>query len=217
MIEGKLSKPLLEYTPEEFLVVLLQDTDDLSYPGIFEKHQPHVLLKYKLIYIQRMLDRVKFWYMISKDYDTFKANYVKEMEFDNSDDMNNATMNEYIRFLNDVSRKYNMVLSPIMSNFAYIMISGNDGGEDILNSDSEPEAMYDMYRNGKYKSEKRMEHALANMDLSVMVENPRVLGSPNSRYERKSSGAGRGKGGKGLGVGSKSADDGSWVSPPEEF
>jgi hypothetical protein len=141
---------------------------------------------------------------------------VKEMEFDNSDDMNNATMNIYIQFLNDASTKYNMVLSPIMTNFAYILISGNDGGEDILNSDSEPEAMYDMYRDGKYKNEKRLDHALDNMDVSTMVQNPRVFGSPNSRYEYKSRGAGRGKGGKGLGR-NQGEDNGSWVSPPEEF
>ena len=144
-----------------------------------------------------MLDRVKFWYILAKEEDMFKK-YV------NHDDPKEG----YTRFLNDVSRKYHMVLSPIMTNFAMIFISGKDPDDTFdPDSDSELIEMYDWYRDGKFKNESHMKHP------KVEGVSPNVLGKANSRCQI-AGGAGRGKGGKGLGKGAGRILNGSWDSPP---
>ena len=182
-IEGDLSKSILEYTPEEFLELLKDDNN------IFGDHEPHVILKYKSKYIKLMLDRVKFEYILLDTDDEFHDNY-----FGDQDD----PQDNYIRFVNDVYTKYNMVLSPIMTNFIKAVIyheinertrndnlklhssEGSDAYEEYDadgHAYNSPYSLNDYSDYKEYNDETEMEHP------KIKGVNPNALGNDDGSWE----------------------------------
>jgi hypothetical protein len=149
------------YTPETFLEIFLKKYNTGAQPT-FGEHAAHVILKYKYPYIKLMLDRLKYWYMMTINRNAFIDAYAPDMDFSNSADMADRMDKNFIKFVRDVHNKYNMVLSPYMSSYAYDITHFT---EEIITD--EPEEDYEIYKEN-CGDERKMNHiTMINPELDI--------------------------------------------------
>jgi len=161
--DSNASDKIYLYTPETFLDVFLKKYNTGTQPT-FGEHAAHVILKYKHPYIKLMLDRLKYWYMMTINRNEFIKMYAPDRDFTNSADMNNELDKNFIRFVRDVHSKYNMVLSPYMTSYAYDITHFT---EEIINED--PEEDYEIYKDN-CGDERKMNHiTMINPDLDIPI------------------------------------------------